>query len=241
MRNVLITGVSRGLGLKTAEILLQNGYQVFGISRNESPELKILSETNKDRFHFMPFDLTDVDQIQEKIFNEFIPFSTPLYGIVNNAALAYDDLISNLNLDSLTEMYKINVFAPMQISKLGIRNMLFHDIAGSIVHISSISVHTGYKGLAMYASTKGALEAFSKNLAREWGARGIRSNSIVAGFMETDMSSSLSAEQKKKIYQRTSLKTPTDPDSVANTIEFLLSDRSKSITGHNIFVDSGTI
>lgn len=241
MRNVLITGVSRGLGLKTAEILLQNGCQVFGISRNESPELKILSETNKDRFHFMPFDLTDVDQIQERIFNEFIPVSTPLCGIVNNAALAYDDLISNLNLDSLMEMYKINVFAPMQISKLGIRNMLFHDIAGSIVHISSISVHTGYKGLAMYASTKGALEAFSKNLAREWGARGIRSNSVVAGFMETDMSSSLSAEQKKKIYQRTALKTPTDPDSVANTIEFLLSERSKSITGHNIFVDSGTI
>jgi 3-oxoacyl-[acyl-carrier protein] reductase len=93
----------------------------------------------------------------------------------------------------------------------------------------------------MYASTKGALEAFSKNTAREWGRKGIRSNCIVAGFMETEMSGTLTDEQKDRIYKRTSLKQPTDTQSVANTIEFLLSDGSKSITGQNINVDSGTI
>ena len=119
--------------------------------------------------------------------------------------------------------------------------MLFHRIAGCIVHISSISVHTGYKGLAMYASTKGALEAFSKNTAREWGVRGIRSNCLVAGFMETNMSSTLTDEQKNRIYNRTSLKKATEVGSVANMVEFLLSEKAASITGQNIFVDSGTI
>jgi len=122
-----------------------------------------------------------------------------------------------------------------------IRNMLLHKVQGSVVHISSISVHTGYKGLAMYASTKGALEAFSKNTAREWGERGIRSNAIVAGFMETSMSSTLSDEQKNRIYKRTSLKKPTSINSVANTIEYLLSESSASITGTSLHVDSGTI
>jgi 3-oxoacyl-[acyl-carrier protein] reductase len=93
----------------------------------------------------------------------------------------------------------------------------------------------------MYASTKGSLEAFSKNTSREWGVKGVRSNCIVAGFMETDMSSSLNDELKNKIFNRTSLKKPTSLESVSNTVEFLLSDKSESITGQLINVDSGTI
>ena len=129
----------------------------------------------------------------------------------------------------------------MMLTKLVIRQMLLHSTKGSIVHISSISVHTGYKGLSMYASTKGALEAFSKNTAREWGERGIRSNCLVAGFMETEMSSALSENQKSRIYQRTSMKQPVDINSAADTIRFLLSDEAKSITGQNVHVDNGTI
>jgi 3-oxoacyl-[acyl-carrier protein] reductase len=93
----------------------------------------------------------------------------------------------------------------------------------------------------MYAASKGSLEAFSKNTAREWGERGIRSNCIVAGFMETDMSLKLTNEQKQRIYNRTSLKSDTSLDSVSNTCLYLIRDESKSITGTNIFVDSGTI
>ena len=119
--------------------------------------------------------------------------------------------------------------------------MLLHQTRGAIIHVSSISAHTGYKGLAMYASSKGALEAFSKNTAREWGERGIRSNCIVAGFMDTDMSAKLDKAQKDRIYKRTALKKPADPVSVAHMAEYLLSERAASITGQNLFVDSGTI
>ena len=119
--------------------------------------------------------------------------------------------------------------------------MLLHKTKGCIVHISSISVHTGYKGLAMYASSKGALEAFSKDTAREWGVLGIRSNVVVPGFMATAMSASLTEEQCSKIYDRTFLKATTDVHSVAETIAFLPSDKACSITGENIHVDNGTI
>jgi 3-oxoacyl-[acyl-carrier protein] reductase len=138
-------------------------------------------------------------------------------------------------------MYRINVFTPFLLTKYVIRNMILNRISGSIVHLSSISVHTGYKGLAMYASTKGALEGFSKGTSREWGEKGIRSNCLVAGFMETDMSSSLSLDQRNRIYKRTALKVPTSIYSVAEMIYFLVSDKAKSITGQNIFVDSGTL
>ena len=93
----------------------------------------------------------------------------------------------------------------------------------------------------MYASTKGALEAFSKNIAREWGGKGIRSNCVVPGFSGTTMSESLGAEQKERIYNRTSLKKETDVRSVASTVLFLLSEQACSITGTVLHVDNGTI
>lgn len=239
--NVLITGISKGLGLKTSESLLRNGWTVYGISRSKTEELNELLLQYPDKLKWLQYDLGVAEKIRQMIFKDWIGLDTPIHGLVNNAAMAYDDIVTNLNLDSLEKMYQVNVFTPMMLTKFVIRQMLLHHTKGSIVHISSISVHTGYKGLSMYASTKGALEAFSKNTAREWGEIGVRSNCLVAGFMETEMSSTLSENQKNRIYQRTSMKQPVDVNSVVETIRFLLSDDAKSITGQNIHVDNGTI
>lgn len=241
MKNILVTGVSKGLGLVICKTLLANGYKIYGLSRSKGPELDALLEQYPNTFLWKSYDLSNMDSVREDIFKTWIGVGTPINGFVNNAAMAYDDIITNLNTRRLIDMYNVNVFTPMNITKYVIRQMLLHHTQGSIVHLSSISVHTGYKGLAMYASTKGALEAFSKDCAREWGEIGIRSNCLVSGFMATEMSSTLSDDQRNRIYNRTSMKCPTSKESVAQTIMFLLSDGAKSITGQNIFVDSGTI
>ena len=204
-------------------------------------DFKVLKNRFIGKLFFKSIDLSDSENVRKLIFKEFITNSIKLDGYVNNAAMAYDDIVTNLNLDKLKAMYDVNVFTPMMITKYALRHMLLHKNKGSIVHISSISVHTGYKGLAMYASSKGAIEAFSKDTAREWGALGIRSNVVVPGFMETAMSSTLNEDQKDRIYKRTSLKSATSISSVAETVAFLLSDKALSITGQNIHVDNGTI
>ena len=169
MKNILITGVSKGLGLVTARLALENGYTVYGISRTKTVELEKLLSENTTTFFWKSIDLINrKSDMNEEVFKNFLNNKIPLHGFVNNAAIAYDDIITNLNLIRLEEMYYANVLNPMLFTKYAIRNMLFNKLEGSIVHISSISVHTGYKGLAMYASTKGAMEAFSKNTAREW-------------------------------------------------------------------------
>lgn len=239
-KNILVTGVSRGLGLEIAKVLLARKWIVYGVSRTKSAEVQTLCEAYPERFFLLSFDLSRTDEVKAGIFDDFVG-KVPLHGVVNNAAIAYDDIISNLQLTPLRQMFEVNVFTPMVVTKYAIRNMLLHGTGGSIVHVSSISVHTGYKGLAMYASTKGALEAFSKNTAREWGERGIRSNALVAGFMETAMSDSLDGATRSRIYSRTALKRPTSLASVAETITFLLSDEAGSITGQSMHVDSGTI
>ncbi len=241
MKKYLVTGVSKGLGLEIAKKLLQEGNMVYGVSRISTKELNELSKEYGENLKYQSFDLSDTNGVKEKIFKNFIGMNTSLDGYVNNAAIAYDDIITNLNADKLLNMYNVNVFSPMMTTKYAIRNFLLNSKSGSIVHISSISVHTGYKGLAMYASTKGALEAFSKNTAREWGGRNIRSNCVVAGFMETAMSATLSNEQKDRIYKRTSMKRATSVKSVASMAAYLLSDASESVTGQNIHVDCGTI
>ena len=226
----LVTGCSKGLGKSICLKLLLKGCKVIGVSR---------TKVDFDgKFTHLKVNLSEGEN---EIKNYLLENNIKLSGFVNNAAFAYDDIITNLNRKSLLDMYKTNVFTPMMLTKVIIRNFLLHKKKGSIVHISSISAHTGYKGLAMYASTKGSLEAFSKATAREWGRLNIRSNCVVPGFMETAMSSSLNDKQKSKIKRRTSLGNLTDIDSVSNTVLHLLFEDSRSITGQNIFVDSGTL
>ncbi|MCK9438386.1 MAG: SDR family oxidoreductase, partial [Synergistaceae bacterium] len=189
--NYLVTGCSRGVGLEICRILLEEGHTVYGVARSYTEDFKVLKNRFIGKLFFKSIDLSDSENVRKLIFKEFITNSIKLDGYVNNAAMAYDDIVTNLNLDKLKAMYDVNVFTPMMITKYALRHMLLHKNKGSIVHISSISVHTGYKGLAMYASSKGAIEAFSKDTAREWGALGIRSNVVVPGFMETAMSSTL--------------------------------------------------
>lgn len=241
--NILVTGVSRGLGREIAQRLVRAGHHVYGISRKlegwQWPG-KDFGEHYTGSFNFRNYDLSDPFDINEKVFKEFIR-DVRIDGLVNNAAIAHDDIATNFDVEAIDSSFTVNITTPMILSKYVIRNMLLHGTRGSIVHVSSICAHTGYKGLSLYAATKGAIEAYSRSIAREWGERGIRSNCVVPGFMETDMSASLSDEQRRRIYARTSLGEATDIGSVAETVLFLLSDKSKSITGQNIIVDNGTI
>lgn len=239
--NILVTGVSKGVGLEIIIVLLGQGHVIYGVSRSKNDEIADLLSKYPNNFYHLKYDLEDVSNVSGTLFKQFINNKIPLHGFVNNAAFAYDDIITNLNETQLEKMFRVNTFSPMMMTKYVIRNMIVNRLKGSILHLSSISVHTGYKGLAMYAASKGALEAFSKNTAREWGEKGIRSNCIVAGFMETSMSATLSDDQKNRIYNRTSLKQPTNINSVAETIAFLLSEKAQSVTGQNIFIDNGTI
>jgi 3-oxoacyl-[acyl-carrier protein] reductase len=240
MKTIIVTGDSRGLGAAITQELLSDEYEVIGLSRNGSDEVSRFEEEYPDRFNHINFDLENSSKIEE-LYKQELKSHGPIHGLVNNAAMPYDDIVTNIDRDVLSTMFEVNVISPMMLTKYTLRDMMLNRTEGSIVHISSVSTASGYKGLSMYGATKGALESFSLGVAREWGERGIRSNCIAPGFMDTDMTSTLTEDQKTRIYDRTGLGEPTDEKSVANTVEFLLSEASSSITGEIIRVDTGTL
>ena len=116
MKNILVTGVSRGLGLMICNTLLNDGYNVYGVSRLESDDIKYLQNQYPNNFFFKSIDLKDSQNVVKNI-KEFIPNNISLHGFVNNAATAYDDIITNMNIDALKSMYDVNVFSPLMITK----------------------------------------------------------------------------------------------------------------------------
>lgn len=241
VESVIVTGDSRGLGARIVGTLLdQEEYKIIGISRSHSEQTSHFGEEYPDRYDHINFDLAAPEKI-EQLYQEELKQRGPIYGLVNNAAMGYDDLVTNVGIEDLQRVFSVNVLSPIMLSKFVLRDMMLNRTEGSVVHVSSVSTATGYKGLSMYGATKGALESFSLGVAREWGERGIRSNCVAPGFMNTDMTSTLDEDQKERIYDRTGLGKPTDEDDVAETVAFLLSESAKSITGEVIRVDSGTL
>ncbi len=239
--NYLLTGVSKGLGLEIATCLLREGHCVFGIVRNSTAQLHTLEAEFANSFITIKHDLRDVAAIKETVFGKISELGRPIHGLVSNAALAYDELASHYKYQEVEQMFAVNVLAPIELTKHTIRNMLLHHVPGSLVYVSSISARKGFRGLSMYAATKGAIESFSKNIAREWGAKSIRSNCVVPGFMETDMTSSVGNDIKSSVIGRSALRKMTEISSVVATVRFLLGEESSSITGQDFVVDAGSI
>lgn len=115
------------------------------------------------------------------------------------------------------------------------------DGGGRIVNITSVAGLTGYKGLAAYAASKASLIGFTRSLAREAGSLGINVNAVAPGFMDTQMTQGLSAEQLTRIARRSALGRLAEVDDIANAVEFLISEKARNITGTVMTIDAGNM
>ena len=241
MRNAIVTGGSRGLGLGIARKLIQSGFSVIVIARKESDGLTAatleMEKTHPGSLHFVPFDLAQIEGIPDmvkKLRKEF----GPIYGLVNNAGMSADGVLALTSTQQIEQVVRLNTTSPIVLTKHVVRSMMA-DGGGRIVNISSIVAFTGYSGLAVYAATKASLIGFTRSLAREVGRTGVNVNAVAPGFVSTEMTQGLTVENRLKIARRSALKRMVDAEDVANAVDFLMGEGSRNITGTVITVDAG--
>lgn len=204
-------------------------------SRSITPELADLLANSGGNLQHSSVDFSQRDAVNR--FLQEAGFLEGYDGFVANAAVGTEGLLTLTGEELLRECVEVNLVTPMLIARQVIKGML--DKGGSLVFIASVAARTGLSGLSVYSATKGGLVAFSRAVAREYGERGIRSNSVLPGFMATDMTSTLAREQLERVARRAALKRIGTVDDAVGVVSFLLSDQARFVTGTEVVVDGG--
>jgi 3-oxoacyl-[acyl-carrier protein] reductase len=241
VRNVIVTGGSRGLGLAMSSALASAGYRVIAVARKLSAELTAAAAkaTHEGRgaIEFRACDLSDLEALAPLARALRADFGA-LYGLVNNAGLGTSGILSTMRDAEIQRLIQMNTVSPIVLSKYVLRSMMTQR-EGRIVNIASIVASTGYSGLSVYSATKASLIGFTRSLAREVGQLGITVNALAPGFIATEMTHELSDSQRQKISRRSALHRMPEPIDVAHSVLFLLGEGGRNITGTVITIDAG--
>ena len=234
-KKIILTGGSRGIGLSILEKLYSLGSQILIIGSNKDNLEKTKSKYPKILIE--AFDLGDHDQIPN-LFKNCMQQLGGLDVLINNAGITRDNLAIRMSKDEWSKVIDVNLTSSFLMSQEAIKLML-KSKKGSIVNITSVVAHLGNAGQVNYASSKAALIAMSKSLAREYAKKNIRVNCISPGFIETDMTSVLKEDQKAMLLNNIPMGKMGVGNDIANGAIFLASDMSSYITGETIHINGG--
>ena len=232
---VLVTGASRGIGKAIASQLKSLGAIVVGTATSQSGADNIseyLGEGNG-----LVLNVTDNDSISV-LFDTIKEKYESVDILVNNAGITKDNLFMRMKDDEWQDIIDTNLSSVFKLSKAAIRPMM-KKRNGRIINIGSVVGSMGNAGQVNYATAKAGLLGFTKSLAREVASRGITVNTVSPGFIDTDMTKTLTDEQKEGIFSQVPANRLGKPEEIANAVAFLASDESAYITGETLHVNGG--
>lgn len=239
-KSVLITGGSRGIGKAIVEACAASGAKVAFTYRSSASEAEALRDVliaNGTEAICFQSDAASFAGAEEAV-NMVIKTFGKLDVLVNNAGITKDNLLLRMSEADWDAVLETNLKSVFNYCKVAYRQMM-KQRAGSIINLSSVVGVMGNAGQANYAASKAGMIGFSKSLAKELGGRGVRVNVIAPGFIETDMTHSLSDAAKTALLGSIPLQRLGGVQDIANAVVFLASDASGYITGHTLHVDGG--
>ena len=227
-RSVLVTGGNRGIGLATAQLLAAAGHRVAVTHRGSGAPEGLLA---------VKCDVTDSAAVEQAFVDVELAHG-PVEVLISNAGITDDQLLLRMDEESFTRVLDTNLTAAFRVAKRASKSML-RARWGRLVFVSSVVGLSGSAGQAGYAASKSGLVGFSRSLARELGSRGITSNVVAPGFVDTDMTAELSEARRTQIRESIPLGRTATADEVAAVIGFLAGDASSYVTGAVLPVDGG--
>ncbi len=226
-RSVLVTGGSRGIGLATAGMLSAAGHRVAVTYRGTAP----------DGLLGVRCDVTSAEDV-DRAFTEVEEQQGPVEVLVSNAGITEDQLLLRMSEESFTRVLDTNLTAAYRVAKRASRGML-KARWGRLVFMSSVVGLSGGAGQSSYAASKAGLVGFSRSLARELGSRGITSNVVAPGYVDTDMTAGFAEDRREELLRSIPLGRTAAPDEIAAVVAFLAGDASSYVTGAVLPVDGG--
>ena len=239
-KTAIVTGGTRGIGRAIVLELARNGCNVvFNYSKSDDLANALVKEIEALGVKAVAkkVDVSDFEAAKNMVKEVKDEFGQIDY-LINNAGITRDKLLAIMKEDDWDDVINTNLKSVYNFSKAVIMPMIKQK-SGNILNITSVSGIAGVAGQVNYSSSKAGMIGFTKALAKEVGKANINVNAIACGFIETDMTSSLPDEYKKKMTDMTSLKRFGRPEEIAKITAFLLSDDAKYITGHVLTVDGG--
>jgi 3-oxoacyl-[acyl-carrier protein] reductase len=238
----IVTGGSRGIGKAICQSFAENGCDVAFTYNNSKESAENLAKDlktigiNAKAYKSDASSFDDATQLIEDVINDFGKIDI----LVNNAGIKKDNLLMRMDKEDFDSVINTNLSSVFNLTKASIRTFL-KQRSGSIINISSVVGVKGNAGQSNYSASKAGIIGFSKSVALELGSRNIRSNVIAPGFIETDMTDSLSEDVINSWKESIPLKRGGDPSDVGNACVFLASDLSSYITGQVLHVDGGML
>jgi 3-oxoacyl-[acyl-carrier protein] reductase len=232
---VLVTGASRGIGKAIASQLKELGATVLGTATSAHGADNISEYLGTG--NGLVLNVTDNDSIST-LFDSIKENHGGIDILVNNAGITRDNLFMRMKDDEWQDIIDTNLSSVFKISKAVIRTMM-KKRNGRIINIGSVVGTMGNAGQVNYATAKAGLIGFTKSLAREVASRGITVNTVSPGFIDTDMTQTLTDEQKEGIFSQVPANRLGKPEEIANAVAFLASDGAAYITGETLHVNGG--
>ncbi len=241
-KTALVTGASKGIGRAIALRFAQEGAQV-AFTYLSSVEQGVALENELKAFGIRAkgyrSDASDFAQA-EKLINDVVAEFGSLDILVNNAGITMDNLLLRMNEEAWDKVMNVNLKSCFNTVKAATRPMMKQK-SGSIINMTSVVGIKGNAGQANYAASKAGIIGFTKSVALELGSRGIRSNAIAPGFIETEMTAKLDEKTVQSWREAIPLKRGGRPEDVADACVFLGSDMSTYISGQVLQVDGGML